>query len=87
MMLRRTAWGLGVATFGVLLSSHAISADKKYGPGVTDTEIKIGQFAAYSGQLSSFSVQNKAGIAFFDMINAEGGVNGRKVKIISMDDG
>jgi branched-chain amino acid transport system substrate-binding protein len=87
MMFRRTAWGLGLATFGVLLSSHAISADKKYGPGVTDTEIKIGQFAAYSGPLSSFSVQNKAGIAFFDMINAEGGVNGRKVKIISLDDG
>jgi branched-chain amino acid transport system substrate-binding protein len=86
-MPRRTAWGLGFATLGVLFSSQAISADPKYGPGVTDTEIKVGQFAAYSGPLSSFSVQNKAGIAFFDMINAEGGVNGRKVKIISLDDG
>jgi branched-chain amino acid transport system substrate-binding protein len=86
-MLRRTVWGFGFAIFGALFSSHANSADKKYGPGVTDTEIKIGQFAAYSGPLSSFSVQNKAGIAFFDMINAEGGVNGRKIKIISLDDG
>jgi branched-chain amino acid transport system substrate-binding protein len=86
-MLRRTVWGFGFALFGALFSSQANSADKKYGPGVTDTEIKIGQFAAYSGPLSSFSVQNKAGIAFFDMINAEGGVNGRKIKIISLDDG
>jgi branched-chain amino acid transport system substrate-binding protein len=87
MMLGRRAWGLGLATLGFLLASEAIRADEKYGPGVTDTEIKVGQFAAYSGPLSSFSVQNKAGIAFFDMINAEGGVNGRKVKIISLDDG
>jgi branched-chain amino acid transport system substrate-binding protein len=87
MMLGRRAWGLGLATLGFLLASEAICADEKYGPGVTDTEIKVGQFAAYSGPLSSFSVQNKAGIAFFDMINAEGGVNGRKVKIISLDDG
>jgi branched-chain amino acid transport system substrate-binding protein len=86
-MLRRTVWGFGFALFGALFSSQANSADKKYGPGVTDTEIKVGQFAAYSGPLSSFSVQNKAGIAFFDMINAEGGVNGRKIKIISLDDG
>lgn len=86
-MLGRRAWGLGLATLGFLLASEAICADEKYGPGVTDTEIKVGQFAAYSGPLSSFSVQNKAGIAFFDMINAEGGVNGRKVKIISLDDG
>ncbi len=86
-MRRRTACSLGLATFGALLSSRAIADDKKYGPGVSDTEIKVGQFAAYSGPLSSFSVQNKAGIAFFDMINADGGVNGRKVKIISLDDG
>ena len=85
-MLRRAVWGCGLAILA-LSSSAAFPADKKYGPGVTDTEIKVGQFAAYSGPLSSFSVQNKAGIAFFDMINAEGGVNGRKIKIVSLDDG
>jgi branched-chain amino acid transport system substrate-binding protein len=67
--------GFGLATFGVLLSSHSISAAKKYGPGVTDTEIKIGQFAADSGPLASFSVQNKAGIAFFDTTTDGNGLN------------
>jgi branched-chain amino acid transport system substrate-binding protein len=86
-MFRRRLLGGGLATIGGLAASRAMAVDKNYGPGVTDTEIKLGQFAAYSGPLSAFSVQNKAGIAFFDMVNAEGGVNGRKVKIISLDDG
>jgi branched-chain amino acid transport system substrate-binding protein len=78
---------MGIATLCAAAAPRAQAAPKKYGPGVTDTEIKVGQFAAYSGPLSGFSVQNKAGIAFFDMINAGGGVNGRRVKIISLDDG
>jgi branched-chain amino acid transport system substrate-binding protein len=86
-MFRRRVLGAGLAAIGGLAATRAVAGDKNYGPGVTDTEIKLGQFAAYSGPLSSFSVQNKAGIAFFEMINAAGGVHGRKVKIVSLDDG
>jgi branched-chain amino acid transport system substrate-binding protein len=62
-------------------------ADKKYGPGVTDTEIKIGQTMPYSGPASLYSTVGKAMAAYFDKINADGGVNGRKIKLISLDDG
>jgi branched-chain amino acid transport system substrate-binding protein len=86
-MLHSAIHWLGGAALALLIANPSVAADKKYGPGVTDTEIKVGQFVAYSGPLSSFSVQNKAGIAFFEMINAEGGVNGRRIKIISLDDG
>jgi branched-chain amino acid transport system substrate-binding protein len=85
-MLTRTAMFL-VATLALTVIDQTHATEKKYSPGVTDTEIKLGQFAAYSGPLSSFSIQNKAGIAFFDMINAQGGINGRKINIISLDDG
>jgi ABC-type branched-subunit amino acid transport system substrate-binding protein len=60
---------------------------KKYGPGVTDHEIKLGQTMPYSGPVSALSTVGKAQSAYFDMINAKGGVNGRKIKLISLDDG
>ena len=62
-------------------------AEKKYGPGVTDTEIKIGQTMPYSGPLSAFGTIGKAQAAYFDMINSKGGVSGRKIKLLSLDDG
>jgi len=62
-------------------------AQKKYGPGVTDTEIKIGQTYVYSGPLSAYATMARAQSAVFDKINAEGGINGRKIKFISLDDG
>lgn len=55
--------------------------------GVTKTEIKIGNTSAYSGPASAYSTGAKSFIAFFDMINDQGGVNGRKIKIITLDDG
>ena len=58
-----------------------------YVPGVSDTEIKIGQTMPYSGPLSSYSSIARAQAAYFDKINAEGGVNGRRIKLISLDDG
>lgn len=61
-------------------------AEKKYGPGVTDTEIKIGQTYPYSGPLSGYATIAKAQAAYFAKINAEGGINGRKIKFISVDD-
>ncbi|MDM0071426.1 ABC transporter substrate-binding protein [Variovorax sp. J31P207] len=62
-------------------------AQKNYGPGVTDTEIKIGNTAAYSGPASVYSVGAKAIKSYFDKINDEGGINGRKLNFISLDDG
>ncbi|KPF89978.1 branched-chain amino acid ABC transporter substrate-binding protein [Rhodopseudomonas sp. AAP120] len=60
---------------------------KDYGPGVTDTEVKIGQTMPYSGPASSFAAIGKAMTAYFEKLNAAGGVNGRKINLISLDDG
>ncbi len=62
-------------------------AQKKYGPGVTDTEIKIGNIMPYSGPASAYGVIGKTEEAYFKKINAEGGINGRKINFISYDDG
>jgi branched-chain amino acid transport system substrate-binding protein len=56
-------------------------------PGVTDTEIKIGQTMPYSGPASSYGVVGQSEVAYFKMINEQGGVNGRKINLISLDDG
>ena len=61
-------------------------AEKKYGPGVTDTEVKIGQTMPYSGPASAYGTQGRIEEAYYAMINAKGGVNGRKIKLISLDD-
>jgi branched-chain amino acid transport system substrate-binding protein len=56
-------------------------------PGVTDTEIKIGQTMPYSGPASAYGVIGRTELAYFKMINEQGGVNGRKINLISLDDG
>jgi branched-chain amino acid transport system substrate-binding protein len=66
--------------------SSDATAQKKYGPGVTDSEIKIGQTAPYSGPLSSLSVFGRVEAAYLRKINESGGINGRKVTLISLDD-
>src|SRR6266516_569660 len=75
-----TAFGLLAAT-----SSGAL-AQKKYDPGASDTEIKIGNIMPYSGPASAFGVIGKTEAAYFGKINAEGGINGRKITFISYDD-
>lgn len=55
--------------------------------GVSKTEIKIGQTMPYSGPVSAFSMLGKSEIAYFQMVNDKGGINGRKVNLISYDDG
>jgi len=62
-------------------------AERRYGPGVTDSEIRIGQTMAYSGPASAYGTQGRVELAYFEKLNAEGGINGRKVKLISLDDG
>jgi branched-chain amino acid transport system substrate-binding protein len=65
----------------------AALAERKYGPGVTDTEIKIGQTMPYSGPASLYSTVGKSMAAYLNKINGEGGVNGRRITLISLDDG
>jgi ABC-type branched-subunit amino acid transport system substrate-binding protein len=68
------------------LAAVPARAAKNYGPGVTDTEIKIGNTAPYSGPASSYSMAFKALTAYYAMVNAEGGINGRKINFISLDE-
>jgi len=73
-------------SLSVLSFSPAAGEDKKYAPGVTDTEIKIGQTVPYSGPISSLSGFGRVEAAYLRKINASGGINGRKVTLISLDD-
>src|SRR5438445_5842626 len=66
-------------------AAEALAAEKKYGPGVTDTEIKIGQTVPYSGPASAFSSYGRVMTSYFQMLNEKGGINGRKVNLISLD--
>jgi ABC-type branched-subunit amino acid transport system substrate-binding protein len=83
------ASSLVLAAFGLLvgLSSQAAHAEKKYDPGASDTEIRIGNIMPYSGPASAFSMVGKTEAAYFQKINDEGGINGRKITFISYDDG
>jgi len=67
-------------------ASTGALAQKKYDTGATDTEIKIGNIMPYSGPASAYGVIGKTEAAYFRKINAEGGINGRKIKFISYDD-
>ena len=75
------------AFLSLALLALPAAAQKKYDPGANDTEIKLGQTMPYSGPLSGFITLAKAEIAYFAMINDQGGVNGRKLNMISLDDG
>ena len=69
-----------------LLTFAASAAAVAQQPGITDTEIKFGNIMPYSGPASALSVTGKVFAAYFDMINEKGGVNGRKLNMISLDD-
>ncbi len=94
-MVRRPGTGLsrrtslaGLALGGAnLLIRSGRAADKMYGPGVTDTEIKIGSTVSYSGPTSAFGAIGKAAAAFYKMTNDQGGVNGRTINCDSLDNG
>jgi branched-chain amino acid transport system substrate-binding protein len=70
-----------------LLVSAAAVGETQYDPGVSNTEIKLGQTAPYSGPVSGYGTFGKASLAYFAMINDQGGVSGRKIKLITVDDG
>jgi branched-chain amino acid transport system substrate-binding protein len=77
---------LAAAPGALALAALPARAEKQYGPGVTDTEIKIGNTNFYSGPASSYGVIGKTETAFFTMLNEQGGINGRKINFISYDD-
>ncbi len=73
------------AGFLATLSTEAL-AQKSYAPGVSDSEIKIGQTMPYSGPASALGNAGRAHAAYFNMVNDQGGINGRKIRLISLDD-
>src|SRR4249920_748321 len=75
-----------VLAISLLVGSGGVLAEKKYGPGASDTEIKIGNTMPYSGPASAYGTIGKAEAAYFKKINDEGGINGRKINFISLDD-
>ena len=81
-------WIASLALVGALAVASAAAAEKQYGPGVTDKEIKIGQTSAYSGPASAYgALLSKTQVAYIRMINEHGGINGRRIALISLDDG
>ncbi len=75
-----------LATAVIALTPGAALAQKKYDPGASDNEIKIGNIMPYSGPASAYGVIGKTEQAYFNQINAEGGINGRKITFVSYDD-
>ena len=70
----------------ILLLISPAAAQKKYDPGATETEIKIGNIMSYSGPASAYATIGKVEAAYFKKLNDEGGIAGRKIKFISYDD-
>jgi branched-chain amino acid transport system substrate-binding protein len=77
---------VGLSAAALLATSSAALAQKTYDTGATDTEIKIGNIMPYSGPASAYGVIGKAEAAYFNKVNEEGGINGRKINFISYDD-
>lgn len=86
LISRRTIVAAAVGTAMLTGLPFSAQAQKKYEIGATDTEIKIGNLVPYSGPASAYGTVGKAAGAYLDKINAEGGINGRKIKYISLDD-
>jgi branched-chain amino acid transport system substrate-binding protein len=78
---------LASLVLGLSAAANSAVAQKKYDPGASDSEIKLGNIMPYSGPLSAYALIGRTQAAFFNKINAEGGVNGRKINFISYDDG
>jgi branched-chain amino acid transport system substrate-binding protein len=78
---------MATLAFGLAVAATPAVAQKKYDPGASDTEIKIGNINPYSGPASAYGTIGKTIGAYFNKINAEGGINGRKITYITYDDG
>jgi ABC-type branched-subunit amino acid transport system substrate-binding protein len=84
-MIRKIGWATAAAAVTVVMIGDLSAAEKKYGPGVSDTEIKLGQTVPYSGPASAFSSYGRVMTGYFKMVNEAGGINGRKINLISLD--
>jgi branched-chain amino acid transport system substrate-binding protein len=85
--MRNGIFHLTTATaVAIALSASAAYAQKKYDTGATDTEIKIGQTVPFSGPASAYATIGKTQAAYMNMINEQGGVNGRKINLVQYDD-
>ena len=84
-MMRRRAIAAGLVS--LVAVPRESFAEKQYDPGASDTEIKLGQTMPYSGPVSAAATVGQACTAYFDAVNKAGGINGRKVKLVSLDDG
>ena len=80
-----TSWALSAAS--LLLAGGLAYAAGQYGPGASDAEIKLGNTMPYSGPASAYGAIGKAEVAYFNMINEQGGINGRRINFITRDDG
>ena len=78
---------LGALQFASPFVRKAVAAEKNYGPGATDSQIKIGNIMPYSGPASAYAVIGKTETAYLQKVNDEGGINGRKIDFVSYDDG
>jgi branched-chain amino acid transport system substrate-binding protein len=85
MTMKRTIV-TGLSAAGLILAGGLAFAAGQYGPGVTDTEIKLGSTMPYSGPASSYGTIGKSEAAYFAMVNEHGGINGRKIDFIVRDD-
>ncbi|MGH8797525.1 MAG: ABC transporter substrate-binding protein, partial [Caldimonas sp.] len=86
--LRQLRWFAAPALLAAaFIGQNAAAQAAKYGPGASATEIKLGQTMPYSGPASAYGTIGKAEAAYFKMINDQGGINGRKITLISLDDG
>ena len=79
--------GKAALVVALSLGSSSAIAQAKYGPGTSATEIKVGQSIAYSGPASAYGQLGKVEEAYFKWLNAKGGINGRKITFVSLDDG
>src|SRR6266571_1536893 len=86
MTFHRTWTAVTVILGSIIGLTGSATAQKKYAPGVSDTEIKIGQTMPYSGPVSGWGKIGRAELAYIKMINDQGGINGRKLSLISLDD-
>ena len=84
--LRRNVMTAAIIGAGLVVATALLAESRKYDPGASDTEIRIGQTMPYSGPVSAFSMIGKVEAAYLQMINDRGGINGRKISLISYDD-
>jgi branched-chain amino acid transport system substrate-binding protein len=87
MQLHRLIITAATALGFVALTAGPAAAQKKYDAGASDTEIKIGNINPYSGPASAYGTIGKTIAAYFNKVNADGGINGRKINFVSYDDG